>query len=304
MVSQVTGLAQAVGWSFEHRPTVLRRPFRWMWPGLIPPTRGVFADPAVLDVTAAPRVIVSCGRQAVVASIALKRKLGDRVFTVHIQDPRVSTKHFDLIVTPQHDGLTGSNVVHSLGAVHHISSQRLADAARSGPTAEMAAALRGPFVGVVVGGPNRYYGYTSADLDRLVADLKRLVQREPVQLAIVPSRRTPPAAIDRLAAEFGSRHFVWRGRGENPYLAVLALASHLVVTCDSVSMISEAAATTRPLYVAQLQERRRARRFRKFHQSFENAGITRVFDGRLESWTYASPDRTPLIASLIFEHLR
>jgi hypothetical protein len=275
-----------------------------MWPGLIPPARGVFSEPAVLESSTAPRLVISCGRQSVVASIALKRKLGDRVFTVHIQDPRVKTKNFDLIVTPQHDDLTGPNVVHSLGAVHHISTQRLADAAQRGPTPEMSAILRGPFVSVILGGPNRYYGYTADDLNRLVADLKRLVQRQPVQLAIVPSRRTPQPVLQRLVTEFGPRHFVWRGAGENPYLAVLALASHHVVTCDSVSMLSEAAATEKPLYVAVLQECRRARRFRKFHQSFENAGISRPFDGTLATWTYASPDRTPLIASLIHEHLR
>src|SRR5690606_29760798 len=109
---------------------------------------------------------------------------------------------------------------------------------------------------------------------------------------------------EQLTTAFAERHFVWCGQGDNPYLAVLSQATHLVATCDSVSMISEAAATTKPLYVAALDERRRARRFRMFHDSFQNAGITRPFEGHLDSWSYASPDRTPLIASLIHEHLR
>lgn len=302
MVSQVTGLAEAVGFPFEHRQTQLAFPFSRVWPGLIPPVASVLKDKSLLRSNDPPRLVISCGRQAVVASIALKRRLGDRVFTVHIQDPRVATKNFDLIVTPLHDGLVGPNVVQSLGAVHHITQARLRQAAERGPTAEMQS-LRGPFVGVILGGPNRYYAYSDADIARLVDHLTRLVAKHGVSLAIVPSRRTPPAVLDRIDAAFGPRHFVWRGQGENPYLAVLALASHLVVTCDSVSMVSEAAATRKPLYVAALDERRRARRFRTFHDSFANAGITRSFDGAINHWTYASPDRTPLIASLIREHL-
>ncbi len=161
-----------------------------------------------------------------------------------------------------------------------------------------------PFVGVVLGGPNRYYAYSPADVESLTERLRAIVEREQVQLAVVPSRRTPAPVLDRFHQSFGADHFVWDGTGDNPYIPVLALASHLIVTGDSVSMVSEAAATCKPVYVFPLTEQRSARRFRRFHQSFESAGVTRVFQGRLENWTYASPDRTGLIATLIREHLR
>lgn len=303
MVSQVTGLAQAVGYPDEHHRVELRWPFSIMWPGFIPRWNGVFHDRTLVEPDDPPRLVISCGRIGSAASLALKRRYGSRTFTVHIQDPKLPTNWFDLIVAPAHDGLRGRNVVQSLGALHHVTPLRLQRAAERGPTPEMSR-LQGPFVGVILGGPNRYYGYASADVQCLISRLRSVVQRDKVQLAIVPSRRTPEEVLSSFRRAFGSEHFVWDGTGENPYIPVLSLASHLVVTGDSVSMVSEAAATRKPLHVFHLTEQRTARRFRRFHQSFENAGVTRVFRGRLEHWTYASPDRTGLIATLIHEHLR
>jgi mitochondrial fission protein ELM1 len=303
MVSQLRGLAAAVGWPSEIFTTQLRWPFSAMWPGFVPAWHGVFANDSFLKSAAPPRLVLSCGRQGAVTALALKRRYKDRIFSIHIQDPKLPLKMFDLIVAPLHDGLTGPNVIHSLGAVHHVTRQRLDEARRSGLTHEMHC-LQRPFAGVILGGPNRYYGFTRPDVDRLIDHLSTLVRSQGLQLAIVPSRRTPPEAVARFQAEFGAEHFVWNGQGDNPYLAVLALAQSLILTGDSVSMISEAAATEKPLHVFHFQEQRTARRFRTFHESFARAGITRPFAGRCEQWTYQSPDRTGLIAELIREHLR
>lgn len=303
MVSQVHGLALAVGFPETQHQVELRRPFSSLWPGFLPPWNGVFRDRSLVEPASPPRLVISCGRLGSAASLALKRRYKDQVFTVHIQDPKLPSRWFDLIVAPAHDGLRGPNVIHSLGAVHHVTRERLQAARDQGPTAEMCG-LKSPFTGVILGGPNRYYAYSPADVRRLVEQLQSAVQHSSNPLAVVPSRRTPQQVLAEFRRMFGGEHFVWDGRGENPYLAVLALAQQLIVTGDSVSMVSEAAATCRPLHVFHLTERRAARRFRSFHQSFERAGITRAFTGRLEDWTYASPDRTGLIATLIREHLR
>ncbi|MEZ6057500.1 MAG: mitochondrial fission ELM1 family protein [Planctomycetaceae bacterium] len=295
MVSQVTGLARAVGLPVYKRDIHLRLPWRKMWPGLIPLWSGIFTTPLFDDGTIPPRLVISCGRQGAVGSMALKKWLGSDVFTVHIQDPRVSTSRFDLIVTPEHDGLHGPNVLHSLGAVHHINPSLLATARAAGLTPEMSG-LGEDFVAVILGGPNRYYGYSNDDVSRLIQQLQTAVATQGCRLAIVPSRRTPAAVVDRFARSFARPHFVWQGTGQNPYLPALAFARHFVVTGDSVSMISEAAATGRPVSVFSLTERRTAKRFRRFHQSYEQAGITRPFDGSLPEWSYDSPDRTASIA--------
>jgi mitochondrial fission protein ELM1 len=301
MISQVQGLAQAVGLPSELGGVTLRFPWILCWPGFIPASRFVFRSRTKLDLNRPPRVVITCGRQAVMASLYLKKHLGERVFTVHIQDPRISTRRFDLVIAPEHDGLTGPNVFCTRGAVHHIRPANLQAAAAAPP--ESLACLKQPFATVLLGGPNNCYSFTPADLGPLIAQLKQSVHKTDLKLAILPSRRTPDEVLEQFRRAFGGEHFVWDRQGGNPYLAALGLCTHVVATGDSVSMISEAAATEKPVFVFHLPERRRSRRFARFHAAFEEAGIARRFAGRFENWTYSSPNATDQIAELIRNRL-
>lgn len=297
MISQVKGLAQSVGLPFELRDVTLRFPWKKMWPGFIPVRQSIFRNPEQLAGPPCPRLVVSCGRQAVMASLFLKRQLGDAVFTVHIQDPKIRTSRFDLVIAPEHDGLTGRNVFQTRGAVHHISRDVLAKAAASarGPLA----GLHGNFVTVLLGGPNSCYRFDAENLKPLIAQLREIFARHGVPYVILPSRRTPGDVVRQFQQAFPAPHLVWDRSGENPYLAALGLCSHVIATSDSVSMISEAAATEKPVYVYPLPVRRRSRRFARFHESFSSHGITRPLAGGLENWTYESPNVTHQIAALI-----
>ncbi len=300
MANQVRGIAAALGVSLDLHTTVLKYPWRWFSPNFVPWVPQVFVDSQ--QFSGEPRLIVSCGRQGAIASLTWKRRLKDRVFTVHIQDAKVSPDHFDLVCVPEHDDLRGPNVVTTLGAVHHISPARLAEARAAGP--RFGLERLGPqFVAVLIGGPSRVYAYSDSDYQQFSERLRSLV-RAGVRLAILPSRRSSPQWVTRLQHEFGQDQYVWDLVSPNPYCEALALCLHLVVTCDSVSMISEAAATEKPLYIAYLTERRSARRLGKFHRSMESAGIARPFDGTLAHWTYASPDTTAVVAAAIRERMQ
>ena len=109
------------------------------------------------------------------------------------------------------------------------------------------------------------------------------------------SRRTEPGVVDALKARL-PRAWFWDGAGRNPYLGMLALARHIVVTEDSVSMISEAISTGKPVYVA-LNWRAAAAGLRAFHASLREDGIVRPFDGRLAEWHYEPVNETPRIAA-------
>ena len=95
--------------------------------------------------------------------------------------------------------------------------------------------------------------------------------------------------------------YVWDGEGDNPYFGFLGLADTIVVTADSVSMVSEACATGKPVYVVELEGG--SAKFARFHEGLRAAGITRAFDGNLESWTYAAPDDTAKVAAEIVRRL-
>ena len=298
--NQVRGLASALTSNWDHRQIALRDPWRQVPPFLIPVNNRVLANPSDLANGSAD-LIISCGRQSVLPALVFKKRYGQEVFVVHIQDPKVDPRRFDLVVAPEHDGLHADNVLHSVGAIHHVTEELLADARSAAP-----ATWRDPdrdLVGLILGGPNRYFAFDAADVRRLVESVRQMLEAHDVLLAVVPSRRTPRWAVDRLMNAFGDNHYVWDGKGPNLYLPLLGTASYLIVTADSISMISEAAATGRPVFVAAPRTKRPARRFERFHRSFEAAGVTRPFEGKLELWEYAPLTEARRIARIVLHQM-
>ena len=96
MVSQVEGLAKALGFTYKHQSIELKPFWNLLPPKLTPISENLVKEKFVCD----SKVIISCGRKSVIPSIALKKRLGKEIFTIHIQDPKVSLKHFDLIISP------------------------------------------------------------------------------------------------------------------------------------------------------------------------------------------------------------
>lgn len=300
--TQVRGLAEAIGLHPQHRDCRLRFPWSFVPSPLVPHRETSFRWSATIKELAPPQLIISCGRQAAIAALSLKNACSTDVVLIHLQDPQVGRKFFDFIVVPEHDQLQGSNVLSTLGALHHLSLQKLQESAQRGPVTGLDK-LTSRFVAVLLGGPNKYYAFDQTDVKQLIANLQH-ISHNGLQLAIIPSRRTPKPALATLHKVFANDHFVWNGAGENPYLPALALCSCCVVTGDSISMISEATATGQPVYIHELNEKRPARKFRKFHQSMIDRGYTRRLDGTdLEEWVYEPPNEAARIAAIIQKHL-
>jgi mitochondrial fission protein ELM1 len=176
-----------------------------------------------------------------------------------------------------------------------VSAERLA-AARANPDPRLAA-LPHPRVAVLAGGHSRHLRYTKDDIRRFVAQLTDLAQTDACLIATA-SRRTPPAlrdALMRLTAEHGG--FFWDGTGENPYVALLALADAVVVTADSANMVGEAAATGAPVLLFELPGA--YAKHRAFFKVLERCGAVKPFTGRLEAYTYEPLDSTPAIAQAV-----
>ncbi len=301
MVNQCLGLAEALGVEPVRKIVRARVPWRHLPPQLW--FRALAAPGPGSDPLAPPwpDLLIATGRATVALSIAVRRAGGGRTFTVQIQDPRVNPGRFDLVVVPEHDRCRGDNVMVTRGALHRVTPERLsAEGARLAPAL---AHLPRPLVAVLLGGSNRYYRFDPGDADRLGDQLAALHRAHGVGVVVTPSRRTDPKALRELAARLPPRaSVIWDGCGENPYFAYLALADYLLVTCDSVSMVSEAAATGRPVYVLGL--RGGSRKFHVFHHSLERAGITRPFRGRLEHWEYTPLGDTGAVAAEVMRRLQ
>ena len=115
---------------------------------------------------------------------------------------------------------------------------------------------------------------------------------------VTASRRTPPALREALIA-LTARHsgFFWDGTGDNPYLAMLALADAVVATADSANMVGEAAATGAPILL--FEPSGGHPKLSAFIAALERHGAVKPFAGRLEAWPYQPLDSTPVIAAAV-----
>jgi mitochondrial fission protein ELM1 len=155
---------------------------------------------------------------------------------------------------------------------------------------------------VLIGGTNRAYRMTPALTHALAERLAALARVDGAGLAITPSRRTGAENLAILKERLsGLPAVIWEFCGENPYFGFLGLADAILVTADSVNMVSEAASTGKPVLVAALEGGNA--KFRAFHESMRNAGHTRPFQGRLERWQPPPLDETGRVAAEVKRRL-
>ena len=301
MVSQVMGLAEAVGFTVQQKSIRLRSPWSWL-PGHLTPfaLMGLSSDADTLP-PPWPDLMITCGRRSVAASIAVRRLSAGKTFTVHVQNPLVPNRYFDLVLPPRHDGLTGPNVHPTRASIHRITPEKLSEEA--GRMAPLFADLPRPLVCVVIGGNSSAHKLTRRATAELADQLLALSKNMGVGLAVTTSRRTGDENTAILKNKLsGPNCMLWSGEGENPYFAMLGLANYILVTSDSASMVSEACATGKPVHIIDLEGGND--RFAKFHEGLRNEGITRPFTGQLEDWTYQPLTCTQEAARLVLEKIR
>ncbi len=291
--AQAMGLAEAAGL----RPDVVAlhpsRPWSWVaaaaWPS---PLRavGLAAPP--------PGLLFTAGGTGGAVGAACRRR-GSTV--VQIQNPRLALRHFDLVVANAHDGLSGPNLIVTRTALHRATPARL-EAARIAWAPRLAHLPR-PLVAVLVGGSNGRFRLEAPEGAKLAADLAAMMDQDRVGIALTASRRTAPAVQQALRSTLTPRGaWVWDMAGENPYFGLLALADAIVVTVDSISMVSEAVATGAPVLLADLPGH--SARIGRFRRMLIKAGRVRPFAGRLESWQVAPMDDTAAAADEMRRRLK
>ena len=273
--TQARGLAQAVVPAAEEKTIGLKAPWSLAPPALWPLTlRGL--DPAKDGLRAPwPDLVVSCGRRAAKAAIAVKRASGGRTLAVHVQNPLAPLKEFDLVIPMRHDGVQGPNVMAIDLALHDVTPQVLAQAAAAWRA--RFAPLTRPLTGVLLGGTTKRHLFTVDQARELTGRLKAL--RSDGGLAITPSRRTPDTvkAVLREAFAGDGGVYLWDEAEDNPYRGILALSDRIVATGDSVSMVSEAVASGHPVAVFDIGG---GRRHRRFIDNLEARGLVSLADGR------------------------
>lgn len=294
MRAQTEGLAEAMGLAATAKDLRARLPWDWL-PGRLWPAPLACVTPRLVPPW--PDIAISSGNVAAPVAAALREK-GARA--VHVQNPKLDLRRFDVVVANRHDGIAGPNVIVTRTTIHRATPARL-EAARAA-WAERFAHLPRPLVAVLVGGSNGRFTLDAAVGAALADRLAAMMQADRCGLYVTPSRRTDPAVTALLAERLrplGAE--VWDFTGDNPYFGLIASADAIVATMDSVSMVSEACATTAPVLIAALPGR--SRRIGQFLAGLAADGRTRPFAGRLETWPVTPIDDTPDAAAEVRRRL-
>ncbi|CAI5470468.1 unnamed protein product [Closterium sp. Yama58-4] len=273
------------------------------------------ADPAAIAREAnetleseGPVLVVAAGRDTAAAAAEVKRLAPSSTLVVQIQHPRNDLHQYDLVVAPLHDfyGLTAAagrevpswilkwiapappakNVVLTTGALHIAEPSLLRSAAA---TWHSLSDFPKPLVVVNIGGPTRHCSYRPDLIAQLARTLKEMLQECQGSLSISFSRRTPMAMERVLQQELKDQDavYIWDGQGLDPHLGNLAWADAFIITADSVSMISEACSTGKPVYVVGGENCKW--KIAEFHRTLQRRGAIRPFNSSVNlasTWSY------------------
>ena len=293
MISQVEGLAKALDIDFTHHKVELNHFWKLIPPNLSPISQSVFKKINHDDFD----VIISCGRKSVIPSIHLKNTANKKVFNIHIQDPKVNLNHFDFIVAPEHDAIEGKNVINTKGAIHYLTENEISE--NKDYLNSFIKKDERKIWALIMGGPTKYYDYSTKNMKHIFTALYKLLKKHNFQLVVIPSMRTPINTIHYAREFFGENHTVIEDVDKKAYLSALAIAENIVVTCDSSSMISEAALTGKPIYIASILPKKNDKRFQRFRNLFRELNIIRNLGEEVEIWSYEKLDETNRVANII-----
>jgi mitochondrial fission protein ELM1 len=293
MISQVEGLAKALDLDFIHEKIELNNFWKLFPPKLTPISESVYKKINHDDFD----VIISCGRKSVIPSIHLKKNSNREVINIHIQDPKVNLNHFDFIVAPEHDGIEGKNVISTKGAIHYLTENEISE--NKDYLNSFIKKDERKIWALIMGGPTKYYEYSRENIKAIFENLNNLNKQNNFQLVVIPSMRTPKNIIQYVKDYFGENHTVIETIDKKAYLSALAISEKIVVTCDSSSMISEAALTGKPIYVANISPKKNDKRFQRFRNLFRELNIIRNLGEEVENWNYQKLDETNRVANII-----
>ena len=296
MISQVEGLAKALDLDYFHEKIELNSPWNLIPPSFTPSKKFIFKNQISKDYD----VIISCGRKSVIPSIVLKKNCNKKVVNIHIQNPKVSLQNFDFIVVPDHDSIDGPNVLISKGAIHYLTIDEINNA----KDYLVNKIEKGKdVITLILGGPTKYYNYSKEYIIQIFSKINKQILQKNLQLILIPSNRTPEKIIQFAKEYFNKNSLIIDTVDKQSYLSSLSLAKYIIVTCDSSSMISEAALTGKPVYVAMIPAARSDKRFQKFRNLLESMYIIRKLEDELDTWSYEKLNETNRIARLIKEKL-
>ncbi len=268
MRSQIEGLASLISDSHKNFDLKIKPIFKNLPIELIPTSRLTYENLSSLKIEK-NTILISCGKKSVKASVYLKKKYQDLIFNIHIQDPKINHKYFDLIVCPEHDNLNVDNCISTLLAIHNIKFKKNI---RNKNT-----------INFIIGGPNKYFKFQQHTQEKILNEIKFLSNEFKVN--VIPSRRTPRGLIEELS-KIDNENVITFNDLFNPkkYGELLSEGNLQIVTWDSISMISEAISSEAGTFLFKFEEKFCPKRYLKFFDKIIELNFAQFYNQNLKPY--------------------
>ncbi len=281
--SQAIGLARELG--FEYRIINLSYSIFSLLPNFLFSSSllrlKLNSQKEIKKINYTPRLVISAGRRSAPIALYIKNKL-PKIKIIQIMNPNLDFKKFDFVILPKHDGISEknfSNVITTIGALTKINDEQII--LEQEKFASWFANINKPKIALLVGGSSKKTEFTEESAKKLAKIISKSYKNEMV--LVLTSRRTDTniskSLKQNLKCDF--KFYDWNELKENPYLAILGYADFFIITGDSVSMISEACSTGKPVYIFD-DKKISSKKHKKFHQELFAGNFAKKFNENFE----------------------
>jgi len=244
--NQVLALARALGWPFEEK-MLQYNGLRRVPPSVLGATFASVEEHCRRQLEGhPPDLTISTGLRSVPVVRELRRRSGGTTRCVHLGFPRISPRHFDLVVTtPEYPVPDAPNVMRIPFALTPHVELDIDRADR-----ELLAAYPRPRRLFLIGGPTLYWTLPAEGMRVAVRHLAHAARQDGGSILAVGSPRTTTEALEvvRTTLEASSVPFLFEpGDGPPAYPALLEAGDEIFVTADSVAMMADAVTTGKPV---------------------------------------------------------
>ena len=202
--------------------------------------------------------VISCGSSLSNVNYILSNDNSAKSISI-LRPNLLSTNRFDLAIMPRHDSpAQRENVVITDGSLNLINDSYLES--KSDKLISRYPSLRQngkTKIGILLGGDTKKYNMSPEAIDVLISELKNISKQMDLEILITTSRRTPQNIEDSIKINLKDfprcRLLVIANEGNIPEAVggILGLSEIIIVSDDSISMVSEAASSGRNVIVVQ-----------------------------------------------------
>lgn len=212
-------------------------------------------------ISAKPALILSAGSSVAVINALLSRFKNAKSI-VCMTPAFIGTDPFDLAVVPEHDRPPDKkNIIKTIGAPNRINKKFMEEEIRNwNRRVEFDLfSLKRPLISILLGGSDSYFTMGTEVVARLVKEVEDFAETYNGQFLVTTSLRTPEKVENKLKSKFPDDRcplLIIAGEWEdNPVPMMVGISDIVIVTEDSVSMISESVSGNNKVIVIGLEKK-------------------------------------------------